>query len=202
LLQNFPTGVDESIDYSYQATFSPDGKCLAYVVDLLGPEGRGKKRLSVWDCDTGRQLFTLAAEFATFPRLVFDGAGGRLAGLIAPPGKKRDGKLIIWDIPSGKEVRTIPVLDGQIWSHGFQNRRGLAFSPDGTHLAAVLMAPGPLDPAAYGSVRVWETSSGKEVRRLCAGPGASWSFLGYSPDGKRLAVVGDHGSSLKLAEAL
>src|SRR5262249_60325154 len=62
---------------------------------------------------------------------------------------------------------------------------GIAASPDGKTLATC---------CADGAVRLWQTSTGKEVRRWQAragGPGTPGPLsLAYSPNGKTLAAVG------------
>src|SRR5207253_465964 len=54
---------------------------------------------------------------------------------------------------------------------------------------------------ADGTVRLWEAATGEELRRAGERLGLA-SALAYSPDGKVLAVVTDHGSVLSLREAV
>src|SRR5262249_38041763 len=57
----------------------------------------------------------------------------------------------------------------------------VVFSPDAKQLVT-----GSLD----GSVRTWDVASGKEIRRVQAGPGESVSAVAFTPDGKLLATGG------------
>src|SRR4051812_41665624 len=57
---------------------------------------------------------------------------------------------------------------------------GVAFSPDGKAVAA----------AAGDGLRLWDVSSGKEVRRLGGRDENYFSAVAFSPDGNRLAAVG------------
>ncbi len=83
-----------------------------------------------------------------------------LAGVAIVP----DGKLIVtigeesltvcvWDAATGKEVRRLQVRDAMLVRH-------LAFSPDGTRLAAGFLALSP-----FGKVHSWDAKTGKELRR-------------------------------------
>jgi serine/threonine protein kinase/WD40 repeat protein len=81
-----------------------------------------------------------------------------------------DNTIKLWDVMSGREVRTMKGDDG------YQVRR-VGFSPDGRWLASVSENP--------WKVRLWETSSGREVIRL----NDSYSSA-FSANGRWLAVAG------------
>jgi serine/threonine protein kinase/WD40 repeat protein len=208
-LRAFTADTGESFDSPNSPIFSPDGKRFAFVGKFRDPAGEYRYKLKIWECETGREVLALE----NFPYygfhgnipLAFDRTGARLAGLTASPwpGNKGDPKALkIWDVASGREIRTIPLLDGQIAGWGFLGSRGsLAFSPDATRLAALTMESGPLDSAVDGDVRIWDVGSGKELLSFKTGPGAMYGYLKYSPDGKYLAVVGEKHTSLRLRKA-
>jgi serine/threonine protein kinase len=82
----------------------------------------------------------------------------------------------VWDLGSGREVASLQ-------GHS-QYVRGLAFSPDGRHLAS-----GSLDK----SVCVWDLETGKEVLRL-RGHTAPVNAVAFCPDRVRLASTSDDGT--------
>jgi WD40 repeat protein len=86
--------------------------------------------------------------------------------------------LSLWDVAGGRELGLV----------GWQNSgvHLLAFSPDGTTLAAVnTAANSPYSTA--GPIRLWNRTTGKE--RGALGRGAV--TLAFSPDGRTLAADGD-----------
>src|SRR5262249_21578106 len=75
----------------------------------------------------------------------------------------------IWDSTNGKELVSFRGREERV--------HDLCFNPDGTRIASV---------GAGGTLRIWETNSGKELLALNA-PGAS--AVCFSPNGTRLAVA-------------
>ena len=80
-----------------------------------------------------------------------------------------DSKIIVWDIRTGKAVRTLEGHTGGVGS--------LTLSPDGT-----LIASG----AADNTVRIWDFQKGEQLRSL-EGHTEPVVSLAFSPDGKKLA---------------
>lgn len=100
-------------------------------------------------------------------------------------GRQAAGKVVIIDSQTHKELRTFKEHQGGVIA--------IAISPDGKHIAS-----GSTD----GIVLLWEAGSGNviasrrdlvEKGRLPYGP-SSIRGLAFSPDGKRLALVGEMGS--------
>jgi hypothetical protein len=88
-----------------------------------------------------------------------------------------DKTVKLWDVMSGKVVRTL---------EGHTDRvTGIAFSPDGTLLAAA--AGNHLE--SNGAVHVWNATTGQLVYNLRGHPHCVWN-VAFSPDGKRLASAG------------
>src|SRR5262249_28397114 len=134
--------------------FSPDGKIMA-----SGYEGA----ILLWEVATAQEIYRLRAE-------EFKGGFGPFA--FSPDGKTlaaqrsgiKESGVQLWDIATGKEIRTLDKAGGP-----------LAFSPDGKMLAAGL---GP-----------WSVPTGKLIGQLAEAQGEILS-VAFSPDGKALASGG------------
>jgi WD40 repeat protein/serine/threonine protein kinase len=88
-----------------------------------------------------------------------------------------DATVRIWDIASGKELRTLR-------GHAIVQRvNSVAFDSDGRRLVS-----GSND----GTARVWDAGSGKELHTL-RGHAGKVRAVAFSPDGKRVASAGEDG---------
>jgi len=153
--------------------FSPDGKRLA----TCGPEATTR----IWQADTGRQLPGIAGPPEGVRALTFSPDGRRLAT------GNRDGTARIWDFDAGREILLLnahsagqspEVADQAQTPPGVE---AVAYSPDGMRVVT---------GGSDGTVRAWESDTGKEVFTL-----RCYSFVpfpvrsvAYSPDGKLLAT--------------
>jgi len=106
-------------------------------------------------------------------------------GYLAVPGRQGKAKhtVNVWNLEAGNGL---PPTKSSLEGHG-DVVRGIAFSPDGTHLASAAEASaGPED----GNVRVWAFKEGREVLRLKDAHLSGAYAVAYSPDGKLLASCG------------
>jgi WD40 repeat protein len=137
--------------------FSADGRQLLAVSrppdgelhkQLLNPDGKRlavtKGRVWVWDTSGGKQTggFTLP----TWPSgAAFNPDGKRLAigGKDGQDGEEsQDGRVTLWDVATGRQLLELPGFSGRLTA--------LAFSPDGTRLAAGEQKGGG------GKITVWD----------------------------------------------
>jgi WD40 repeat protein len=142
------------------------------------------RTLRLWNPATGKELRRLtgpASKDGVGPGLV--APGGRLVALAAGPA------VGVWDLTTGQEVRRITAPDWVVkkdYTRFVEEVRSLALSPDGRALASLSAKQGGHD----ASVRVWDFTTGKELRRW-PWPGAMGEgTLAFSPDGRTLAAGG------------
>jgi WD40 repeat protein/tRNA A-37 threonylcarbamoyl transferase component Bud32 len=155
-------------DGVWGVAFSPDGR---YVASAAGDWQKLKQlgEIKVWDWSTAQERLRLQAHVGLAWGLALSPAG-----LLASAGGEfsAPGEVKLWEIPSGREVRT--------HSHpkGFSR---VAFSPDGRLLAGVSNHDGVL--------LVWDAATGRE--RLRAPHESSRLYaLAFRADGQRLATGG------------
>jgi WD40 repeat protein len=141
--------------------FSPDGKRLA----IAGND----TMVHVWNLLTGKELLVLKGAAASMDRVVYSPDGKRLATI------DRDHEARLWDADSGQILFTMHAFDGEIQE---SQNVGIAFSPDGSRLAT----------AGQMFVKIWDTSTGREVLALPDTPEVLAYTVTFSPDGKHLAV--------------
>jgi WD40 repeat protein len=202
----------------WAATFSPDGKQVAYVFENPSNTLRGY----VVDVATKNQIASQTGDGTAYC-LAFSPDGTRLAlgGLDA----SQTGAIWIYDTSTWEMVRSLPVkgqnvlalvfapdgsilyssgTDGSIraWSMGdgtilnhfsyHQQANSLALSPDGSLLASIYCTASDAYGCTKGGVAVWRVSDGKMLQ--------TFSDLAYavafSPDGGLLATGGGAHDSL------
>src|SRR5262249_32607220 len=95
-----------------------------------------------------------------------------------------DQAVHLWDLDRRRVARKIAIEQGLSLS-------GLAFSPDGTTLAAGMGTVG-----AEAELRVWRVGDGSVLRRLTSKKNAAVSDVAFSSDGRILAATGRQGRLL------
>ena len=201
--------------------FSPDGKSLASGNDATSG---GRSSVRVWRVEGGTELFQVSwrgrvtsVAFSPDGRSVVsactegfvrahDAATGRellqfqacriwgTSVVLSPDGKTlatrgnhHERTLALWRSDTGKLLHRLETGP----SRGVG---GLAFSPDGKTLA--FSVPDPYaSPAERGTIRFYDPTAWKEVRRLKSLGGDIFS-VAFSPDGKTLATGG--GAAIRL----
>ncbi len=166
---------------------SPDGSLLAICLQTPDDKATGAHEylLTCVEVSTGRRLAALRHLENSPGSLSFSSDGRKLAGVITPHGAggrpAPGAALHIWDARTCDEIRVVP---GMMWAY-----QSPAFSPDGTRVAAVVVADGS---PSLSEIKIWDIDSSREVASFpTAAAGGLWSWLGFSPDGQALAAVGE-----------
>jgi WD40 repeat protein/tRNA A-37 threonylcarbamoyl transferase component Bud32 len=158
--------------------FSPDGRRLA-----AGSAGE----VTVRDATTGQALLGPLDLGAEVNAVAFSPDGRRVAaggrtGQAGPDGDVPDwGALKLWDAATGQELLR---LEGRAGTF-----RGVAFSPDGQHVAAASGGNYFFGADQPGEVKVWDVATGQEALSFRT-PGGGISSVVFSPDSTRLAAGG------------
>ncbi|MSQ93034.1 MAG: WD40 repeat domain-containing protein [Gemmataceae bacterium] len=101
------------------------------------------------------------------------------ADRVVGPKKEKEGEIIVWDLPAGKEVRRWHTK-GWPW--------GLAVSPDGQTVVASERIPLVFDSGSRSALMLWNAQTGEMKADLSKEIKERMSGAAYSPDGKWLAV--------------
>jgi WD40 repeat protein len=165
-------------------TFSTDGETV--VTSSVD------QTIRVWDSATGEHLFQIGDNRPTDERLR------------APPcALSKDGKFLVcasndtirfWNLKLGKEMRQFKSLEGNVLS--------LAVSPDDTTLATLSVERKLAEEATdvlfhNNSVHLRDIETGKLLVAI-AGLSRTTRSLGFSPNGRLLAVSAFHGKGIVL----
>jgi RNA polymerase sigma factor (sigma-70 family) len=171
LVRTLPGHTAPGVGWQTQAMlFSPDGRRLF----SCGHD----RTLRVWDVAAGTELRKLAlGDTPARDRLAVTPDGSLLATLDG--GNGNTAAVRLWDVATGRERRRLAVKGSAF---------DVAFSPDGTLLACAGVDPTAV-PQKPGTVILWETATGAEVRVLSGLEGAV-TRLAFSADGRCLATGG------------
>jgi len=151
---------NQSRERTYIA-YAPDGKAIAFANGTVG----------LVKLDTG-----LVVEY-------WKGGDTAACVTLSPNGKflasgHSGGKIRIWDLASGKQIRQLRDEQPCI--------SALAFSPDGKYLASANMFGAGELTRENRTVSIWEVATGKQFRALEGHDGGVYG-IAFSPDGKLLA---------------
>jgi WD40 repeat protein len=147
--------------------YSRDGRLLAVASGVSGVAG--EIRLYAVGPD-GKPAPQPTHVLTGHPDLIHDLAFSPDEKMLASCGY--DKLIKLWDVPSGKEVRTLREHSDSVYA--------VAFSPDGKLLASA---------AADRAVKLWEAATGRLLYTL--GEPTDWVYaVAWAPDGRHLAAAG------------
>src|SRR5262245_56245773 len=123
----------------------------------------------------GRDLILLSLAFSPDSTLIASAGGGH----VGRDGPAR-GEVKLWEVSTGKFVRTIAVESGIVFH--------VTFSPDGK-LLATASGPGTPVQSVPGEIRLWNPATGELVRKVQAHDCGAY-VVAFSPDSKLFASGG------------
>jgi WD40 repeat protein len=154
--------------------FLPDGRGVIRVNDDLT---NSLRILRVWELPSGKEMWRIDLPLPGPSEFSPQSAG--LAAL------SKDGKIIASRIPGDGEVHLLEAATGKqlpgLKLTALKSGGGLAFSPDGIHLAT---------GEADGTIRIWDWANAKLVHSFGEGSHGVGGFpvrVAFGRDGKRLA---------------
>lgn len=134
-------------------------------------------KVTVQKCNrelTGHKDWVLGLSMTPDGKTLVSGAD-RVVG----PKKEKEGEIIVWDLPAGKEVRRW-YTKGWPW--------GLAVSPDGQTVIASERVPLVFDSGSLSALKLWNAQTGQMKADLSKDVKERMAGAAYSSDGKWLAV--------------
>jgi WD40 repeat protein/uncharacterized protein YecT (DUF1311 family) len=158
--------------------FSPDGRYA-----LSGGSVSDNNALKLWDVATGKEIRTFESVKLAFPAEIRLGSVDSVA--FSPDGRYalsvsfNRGEMMLWDVATGKGIRTFSGHSGVVES--------VAFSPNGRYA---------LSGSGDRTIKLWDIATGKEIRTF-TGHSEIVKSVAFSPDG-RYALSGSGDKTIKL----
>jgi WD40 repeat protein len=157
--------------------------CLAYSLDGRWLATSVSEEVTLWDARTGQIAHRLPADSRAVSRVAFAPDSRTLAT------GGRDSVVKLWDVATGQLVWTLRGRPSDPPNEIQDMVGALAFSHDGTRLAAGIGRPWWLLGPGYNPVvKVWAVASGRELRTL-TGLEDSVPKLAFAPDDRTLAAA-------------
>jgi WD40 repeat protein len=156
-------------------SFAPDDKTLAalFVVDHKSK----RSALALWDVASGKRRAVLHEATTFYGAPVFSPEGRYIAARLGRS-NGRPPEVKLWEVATGKEIGFFTASEEASFFHQ------LAFSSDGRRLAAATFAE--------GKVFLYDVPARKLMQVRDLGKNAGLCDPVFSPDGKWLAVPGQH----------
>jgi WD40 repeat protein len=146
-----------------------------YAAAADGHEITAETVVPVWDVDSGKEIRSFKTTGVLPHALAFSPDGALLAAGGRAPGTGGPAGIHVWETTTGRLRHTLRGHAGTVSC--------IAFSPDGRRIVS-----GGTDPKGAGSeIRVWDTSSGKELATWSCTGGVSG--LAFRQDGHQLIAV-------------
>jgi WD40 repeat protein len=143
--------------------FSPDGRQIL--------SGSYDGTIILWDIDTGREIRTfLSHKEESVYSVTFSPDGRQIlsAGFYRYNDKNIIGTIKLWDVNTGKEIKTLSGHTTVVSS--------VAFSPDGRQVVS-----GSVDK----TIKLWDVNTGKEIKTF-SGHKSYVQSVAFSPDGRQV----------------
>jgi WD40 repeat protein/serine/threonine protein kinase len=147
------------------------------------------KTVKIWDTATGREILTLTGHVNQVNAVAFSPDGTRLVSASGDCTQTAAGEVKLWDAVTGREIRSFTLNDRDGRPRPRICMTSVAFSPDGSRLAAGLARLDGSDgsDSVAGSVCIWDTATGQQL--LCLDDCHQVNSIAFSPDGARLAAA-------------
>lgn len=141
--------LDGSFDGRAQTVLSPDGRFFAAASK---PPDEQNTAVTVWDTQTGKQLFTAPGDSKRFADVIL------LSSTSLYIGDRWSEELLVWDCETGKKGKPIRLNEAKF------KRGNASLSPDGLYIAAMAQGRMVILNTADGNLGGLMQNPGKTVR--------------------------------------
>ena len=180
----------QSVNGFGRFAWSPDGQRLAapWVEPLFGEskqewmlrfsERSEPKSIAIIDATTGKTLQTLPVQYTGWLSSIAWSPDGKNIAFAAAFDQMTEGRIVVWNLDSMEEVWNEPCLRPSC----------LAWNADGDRLATGHSGPRhEVTGQRSGAVIVWESSSGRRLRKL--NDLSEWVYsIAWNPGGEHIAL--------------